>query len=112
MILESGARPVVVPGHRSLGRDDRSVDWARSFSSLTERKSHNGLRLRALTRIAGCARSHELLRTRGWKNVHQIMTKAPLDQWIACGDKKAPEEKEKEGQQRLGGLLLSFSKRI
>ena len=68
-ILENGARPVAALGRLSAKRAARSVDWARSFFSLTIRKSHNGLRQRALTRIAGCARSYELLRTRGWKNV-------------------------------------------
>src|SRR5271169_250634 len=45
-ILENGARPVSALGRLSARRVVRSVDWARSFSSLTKRKSHNGLRLK------------------------------------------------------------------
>jgi hypothetical protein len=45
MILENGARPVLALGRLSAKQAVRSVDWARSFSSLTIRKSHNGLSL-------------------------------------------------------------------
>src|SRR5512138_1466467 len=44
MNLENGARPVDVPGLLLATKALRLVDWARSFSSLTIRKSHNGLR--------------------------------------------------------------------
>src|SRR5687768_11743850 len=43
-ILENGARPVDIPEQPSFRGAVRWVDWARSFSSLTIRKSHNGLR--------------------------------------------------------------------
>lgn len=68
-ILENGARPA-----RSLGCSNiRLVDWARSFSSLTNtEKSNWALSHREVTRIAGCARSgFATLATRGWKNVYQ-----------------------------------------
>lgn len=46
VILGNGARPVGALGQFSFGSLGRSVDWARSFSSLTLRKCHNGLRLK------------------------------------------------------------------
>ena len=69
LILENGARPVLSLGGMALSQPARSVDWARSFSSLTPRKCHGGRSPSAPTRIAGCARSFDLLETRGWKNV-------------------------------------------
>lgn len=70
-ILENGARPVLALGWPSILEATRLVDWARSFSSLTIRKRQIGRSQKALTRIAGCARSYALLELRGWKNVPQ-----------------------------------------
>jgi hypothetical protein len=70
-ILENGARPVASLGQLSARSAVRSVDWARSFSSLTIRKSHNGLRpmcsdpdSRLCQELTGSSIA------RGWKNVH------------------------------------------
>jgi len=71
VILGNGARPVGALGRFSSGKLDRKVDWARSFSSLTLRKCHNGLRLKRSdpdSRL--CQELTNSLIARGWKNVH------------------------------------------
>lgn len=71
VILGNGARPVGALGQFSFRRLDRLVDWARSFSSLTLRKCHNGLRRKRSdpdSRL--CQESANSLIARGWKNVH------------------------------------------
>src|ERR1700682_3626453 len=70
-ILENGARPVAVPGRPSARRAGRLVDWARSFSSLTIRKCHNGLRpMRSDPDSRLCQELAGSSIARGWKNVH------------------------------------------
>jgi hypothetical protein len=71
--LENGARPVTALGQLDQSRAGRLVDWARSFSSLTTRKSHNGLRYKCsdpdsrlcqeLMRFLDCTRLEKRLST-------------------------------------------------
>lgn len=71
-ILENGARPGAVPRRASERKPTCLVDWARSFSSLTIRKCHNGLRLKCSdpdSRL--CQERASSLIARGWKNVYQ-----------------------------------------
>jgi hypothetical protein len=71
VILGNGARPVGALGQFSFGKLGREVDWARSFSSLTPRKCHNGLRpKRSDPDSRLCREPTNSLFARGWKNVH------------------------------------------
>ena len=70
-ILENGARPVIAPGRLSARRVARLVDWARSFSSLTIRKCHNGLRpMCSDPHSRLCQEPDSSSIARGWKSVH------------------------------------------